>query len=138
MKNFIKSKLFTILIAFRRLVSFNRNIVSVHLPLLHDIPPHELDRLKCLLDVLQENYIFITPHNFELFLHGKYELTKIHLLLTFDDGFYSNYLVAKDLLKSHDIKAIFFVSTGFIDLKNKIEVKRKSSFNKILIMGNTH
>ena len=40
-------------------------------------------------------------------------------MLTFDDGFYSNYIIAKEVLKPLGIKAIFFVTTEFIDSKNK-------------------
>jgi peptidoglycan/xylan/chitin deacetylase (PgdA/CDA1 family) len=36
-------------------------------------------------------------------------------LLTFDDGFFSNYLLAKQILDPLGIKAIYFVPTDFID-----------------------
>jgi len=39
------------------------------------------------------------------------------VLLTFDDGFESNYIVAKEILRPRDIKAIFFVTYGFIGLR---------------------
>jgi peptidoglycan/xylan/chitin deacetylase (PgdA/CDA1 family) len=39
-----------------------------------------------------------------------------YVLITFDDGYLDNYLVAFPILKSHGAKATFFISTGFIDI----------------------
>jgi peptidoglycan/xylan/chitin deacetylase (PgdA/CDA1 family) len=38
-----------------------------------------------------------------------------YTLITFDDGYRDNYLVAFPLLKRHGLTATFFVSTGFLD-----------------------
>ena len=38
-----------------------------------------------------------------------------HVLITFDDGYLDNYTDALPVLKAHNVKASFFVSTGFID-----------------------
>ena len=37
------------------------------------------------------------------------------VLITFDDGYLDNYTAAFPILKSHDVRATFFVSTGFLD-----------------------
>ena len=51
-------------------------------------------------------------------------------MLTFDDGFYSNYIIAKEVLAPLGIKAIFFIPTGFIDSasKNKHKEYIKQNF----------
>ena len=41
-----------------------------------------------------------------------------NLLITFDDGLISNRIVAEKVLNPLGIKAIFFVVTDFIDIKN--------------------
>jgi len=38
-----------------------------------------------------------------------------YVLVTFDDGFIDNYTIAFPVLKSYGVRAIFFISTGFID-----------------------
>lgn len=77
--------------------------------ILHNLYPHQLLTLKSLLAYLQEQHGFLDPHTF---LEGD---IKPGLLLTFDDGFLSNYFVA-EILDELSIKAIFFVPTDFIGL----------------------
>ena len=107
--------MFLLVRKFEKLFSSSNDGVGVYVPILHDISTHQVDRLKDLLMLLQEKYIFIDPQNFALYLNGEYELENNHILLTFDDGYYSNYLIAKEVLGPLGIKSIFFVSTGFID-----------------------
>jgi peptidoglycan/xylan/chitin deacetylase (PgdA/CDA1 family) len=38
-----------------------------------------------------------------------------HVLLTFDDGYRDNYEIAYPILRSHGVRACFFVATGFLD-----------------------
>src|SRR3954454_4083863 len=38
-----------------------------------------------------------------------------YALLTFDDGYRDNHDIAFPILKSHDVRATFFVSTGVLD-----------------------
>ena len=38
-----------------------------------------------------------------------------NVLVTFDDGYVDNYRVAFPILKRHQIRAVFFIATGFID-----------------------
>ena len=65
----------------------------------------------------KKNWNFITQKQFELHISAKKKLKGKNILLTFDDGFYSNYLVAKKILNKLNIKAIFFVPSDFIKIK---------------------
>ena len=47
-----------------------------------------------------------------------------NLLITFDDGFKSNFYIAKTILKSLNIKAVFFVPSDFIKIKKKSNLKK--------------
>src|SRR5947207_3272621 len=38
-----------------------------------------------------------------------------HVMLTFDDGYRDNYEIAFPILRSHGVRACFFVATGFLD-----------------------
>ena len=51
--------------------------------------------------------------------HLRKKIRGKNVILTFDDGFYSNYLIAKKILKKHNIKAIFFIPYNFMMMKNK-------------------
>jgi len=98
---------------------FSSRKMAVYLPIFHNIPASEMERFKKLVDKLQEKHIFIDPKTFVSFLNGDLELTNNHLLVTFDDGYYSNYSAAKEVLDPLGIKAIFFVSTGFVDSNSR-------------------
>jgi peptidoglycan/xylan/chitin deacetylase (PgdA/CDA1 family) len=55
--------------------------------------------------------------------------TKKKLLLTFDDGFYSNKIIAKKILKKFNIKAIFFVPSKFVEMNNLELVNKFIKYN---------
>jgi len=91
--------------------------------ILHDIPTNEIEQFAILLKWLQKRWKFVTPDTFELMSNGDIPIIGRNLLLTFDDGFISNYEVATTVLKQLKIKAIFFVITDFINLNNNNEIK---------------
>ena len=47
-----------------------------------------------------------------------------NLLITFDDGFKSNFFVEKKILEKFDIKAIFFVPSDFIKLNSHSKTQK--------------
>jgi len=64
---------------------------------------------------ISEQYVFATPddlYNYKNTSSNK----KIKVLLTFDDGFYTNRVVAETILKKYNVKAIFFITEGFVGL----------------------
>lgn len=82
--------------------------------LYHDVPPQDLQRFSVTLQWLQRSWDFITPAAFEAVMQGREALDRDSLLLTFDDGFASNRMVAEQVLGPLGISALFFVVTEFI------------------------
>lgn len=94
---------------------------SLRVLLLHDVAPERLYLLKEYLIWISKFYTFIAPEDFELLMNNKKEIDRNYILLTFDDGFKSNYEIAVDILASLNIKAIFFIVPGLVSCKNKKE-----------------
>ena len=85
---------------------------------------------------VKRNAIFLTFHNFterDLIWFGKFvkryknriksidefdynNLNENDIFLSFDDGFHSNYIVAKNILDKHHIKGLFFLTNNFLNL----------------------
>lgn len=89
----------------------------------HNIPENKLELFKQQIYYLASIYRFLTPLQFLDFVNGKYCLSGINLLMTFDDGFKSNRIVAEKILAQFGIKGIFFVSTEFIGLQDTYKRK---------------
>lgn len=86
--------------------------------LFHDIPIEEFSKFTIQLEWLMKTWNFVSPGNFEEMLSSKNPVKGKNLLLTFDDGFSSNRLVAETILDPLGIKAIFFVISEFIEIKS--------------------
>ena len=91
---------------------------QVRVLLYHDVPSDEHEHFKDQLAKLKKHWKFITPEEFANHLNGNDILKGKNLLLTFDDGFISNKLVALKVLKSLEIKAIFFVLPNFVNMSD--------------------
>lgn len=87
--------------------------------LYHDISPRYIGNFDKQIKWLSSRWKFITPEEFSKIIDGKSTLEADSLLITFDDGFLSNYYVAKQVLSKYGIKAIFFVISDFLVLNNK-------------------
>lgn len=87
----------------------------------HDIPPNSIGLFSDQIKWIKRRWKFIDSETFGSIIMGNCPLNEDSLLLTFDDGFYSNYHVAMNVLNSMNIKAVFFVVSGFIDTKSEIE-----------------
>ena len=88
--------------------------------LFHDIAPNEVTSFTEKIDYLSKSYNFVTPNEFEAMTQGSKPIIGKNILLTFDDGYKSNFEIATQILDKRDIKAIFFVITDFVSL-SKIE-----------------
>jgi len=78
---------------------------------------HDLESTQAFLDSLiyiSLRWSIILPSEFEDMITGKRPIIGRNLLITFDDGFSSNYMIAKNILDPLDIKAIFFIVVNFV------------------------
>jgi peptidoglycan/xylan/chitin deacetylase (PgdA/CDA1 family) len=87
--------------------------------LYHDIWPDEVGLFGRQIKWLSRRWKFITPQEFELVLAGEMQIDQDSLLLTFDDGFFSNRIVVEQVLDPLGIKAVFFVISEFAALPDK-------------------
>ena len=78
---------------------------------LHNIKSSEEKWFVQMLDFFEENFQFINPSE----LSNIEDINKRAILLTFDDGFESNRKIAEKFLNPRNIKAIFFITTNFIN-----------------------
>lgn len=62
-----------------------------------------------------EGYTTITDHDLSLFYQGKKLLPSKPVMITFDDGYYSNYQYAYPVLKKLNMKATIFLITDTIE-----------------------
>lgn len=109
-KGFEKEVLFlSSLYKFFNFFSSNEIRVLVY----HHIEKKEFNLFYKQMTLIKKNWNFITPRQFDDHIKGKHRLKGKNVLLTFDDGFYSNFIVAKKILKKLKIKAIFFIPSDF-------------------------
>src|SRR3989338_7220744 len=93
---------------------------SLSILLYHDIPNHLFDSFRAQMQFLQKHYQLITPNEFEQIARGDKTVVGHQLLLSFDDGFKSNFHVAKEILTPLNIKALFFVPPSFVDCADRV------------------
>ena len=90
----------------------------------HHIEKEEFDLFYKQLILIKKNWNFITPDQFEDHIKGIHKLKGKNVLLTFDDGFYSNYIVCKKILEKLKIKAIFFIPSDFAKINLQSKAKK--------------
>tara|TARA_B100001250_G_C19625694_1_gene711420 strand:+ start:91 stop:963 length:873 start_codon:yes stop_codon:yes gene_type:complete len=103
--------------------------------ILHDVPTDQTVYLKELLIQLKKENNILNPKDFISVIKGKLNINHTHGVLTFDDGFYSNYTFAKEVLNPLGIKAIFFVVTEFIDSHRKNRSVQEEFIKKNYFLG---
>jgi peptidoglycan/xylan/chitin deacetylase (PgdA/CDA1 family) len=89
--------------------------------LCHDIPPERVADFRNLLEWLARRWVFVSPEEFETLVDGTSRLECDSLLLTFDDGFASNRVVAEAVLRPLGIKALFFIVGSFVTLSRRAD-----------------
>jgi peptidoglycan/xylan/chitin deacetylase (PgdA/CDA1 family) len=89
----------------------------------HDISPDNMLAFRRHMTFLYKKYKFIDPITFDEMMQGKRPMRGLNILLTFDDGFKSNYAAAETILKEMGIKAVFFITPNFINCRTRNEVK---------------
>ena len=89
----------------------------------HNIEKNNFSYLERILNDLKRKYKFIDPENLTN-VSGKN-----NILLTFDDGFESNYFFSKNVLEKLKIKAIFFIVSDLVNKKNVSGIVKKINKN---------
>lgn len=100
--------------------SKNRLRVLLH----HDIAPEEHTRFAAQLRWLSRTWTFVTPEHFSAMVLGETPIHGSNLLLTFDDGLASNRVVAEQVLNPMGIRALFFVVSDLVPIKDTLEARR--------------
>ena len=95
---------------------------------LHSIPENQHKWFDSFIRYISHHYEFIDPINL------KDEFSKsdgpARILLTFDDGFYSNRVLAETVLEKYRVKALFFVTEDFLGDQKSISFVRKMFYPK--------
>jgi peptidoglycan/xylan/chitin deacetylase (PgdA/CDA1 family) len=124
-----RNKILSLLYPFIRFINYVfkkikiRNNNELIVLLYHDISEIEAPSFKKQLIFIRKYWNFITPQEFEYYMVNKDKVKGRNVIITFDDGFYSNYLVAKSILSEFNIKALFFINPKFISCNNINESK---------------
>ena len=117
---------------------FKKRNCNFRILMLHNIEKKNFKLLEKNLKILKKEYNFIDPNKLSKY---QYPNTKNNLLLTFDDGFKSNFFFAKNILSKLKIKSIFFIISDLLNsdrhlkkaaIKNifpKNTIKRENNFN---------
>jgi len=98
--------------AILRIFGLNRDLVRIIL--MHDIPVGKHEIFKSQIEYISKKWNFITTKELEEHYSGKKKLKGRNVLLTFDDGFHSNKVIAEKILDPLGVKALFFVVGNFI------------------------
>jgi hypothetical protein len=97
---------------------------------IHNIDEKDfLDFERLILDLKKYEWKFITPNEFFLLKKETDKIIGKNILITFDDGYQSQYDFTKLILDKYNIKAIFFVINEFLSIKN--EDKKNFLQNKL-------
>ena len=96
---------------------------SLRVLIFHDIAPNDYVNFELQMRWLSINWNIITPENFSAMISGREKISGKNVLITFDDGFISNRLVAEKILNPLGIKALFFCVSDFINIIDEDEAK---------------
>ena len=87
----------------------------------HDIHRTEFPFFEQQIIWLQKWWKIITPNDFHEMISGRKPIEGKNLLITFDDGFKSNYFIAKEILNPLGIKCMFFIVSDFAKISDEFE-----------------
>ena len=92
---------------------------GVRLLLFHEILPSQLRRFESLIRFIGETHGFIAPGDYDRYRQGD----GIRYIVTFDDGFASEFKATRAVLDPLGVKALFFVCPGFVGLQGEAAVQ---------------
>lgn len=94
----------------------------------HDIEKDKEIFFYELIQNLQKNWNIISPREFKDNINGKISSNKKrNILLTFDDGYKSQKIITEKYLDPFNIKALFFIVSEFVKIK---DIKESQNFIK--------
>ena len=102
-----------------RLPNSDRRIV-----LFHEVDVSEEKRFTEQIENCSKNWNFINPEKLDLEKNGIVTRDSRDLILTFDDGFSSDFRIAQNVLNPRGIKAIFFIIPEFVSLATEDDQTR--------------
>lgn len=103
----------------RKSLGISNEFGRLRVLLFHDIAPNQYGVFKDKIEWLSKKWKFVGPEQFGDMLSGKKPVEGDSLLLTFDDGFCSDRVVAEKILNPMGIRALFFVISEFSKLDDK-------------------
>lgn len=95
----------------------------------HYVEKNRVKKFEKLIFELKSNFKILTPNEFEDIVLGKKKILKDSILLSFDDGYKSQFNVAKKILNKYKIKALFFITLNFIKMNTKTDIKKFLQYN---------
>ena len=101
--------------------------------MLHDIPAVQIMAFERFLEDLKVSRKILSPEEAELLLdgappeHPANDWGSLPVLISFDDGFVSNFGVAAKCLAGHGVKALFFVCPELVDLEGEAQARAIAS-----------
>jgi peptidoglycan/xylan/chitin deacetylase (PgdA/CDA1 family) len=91
--------------------------------LYHDIAPKDKVGFAEQIRWLARRWTFVSPQRFASMLSGEEPVQGRNLLITFDDGFASNRVIAEEILGPLGIRALFFVISDFVDIVDPVAAR---------------
>ncbi|MCB9169458.1 MAG: polysaccharide deacetylase family protein [Flavobacteriales bacterium] len=73
------------------------------------------DHFDAHLQVLKERYRVLSVAEFEHHLLHQRRFPRRSVLLTFDDGYADNHTIARPILETHGLQALFYIASGYIE-----------------------
>lgn len=92
--------------------------------LYHDVGPRDQSNFSAQMRWLKRSWNFVTVKQFEAMISREEPVRGRNLLLTFDDGFTSNRVVAEEILNPMGIRALFFVVSELVGIKDRMGARR--------------
>jgi peptidoglycan/xylan/chitin deacetylase (PgdA/CDA1 family) len=92
--------------------------------LYHDIAPRDQANFAAQMRWLKRSWRFVSAEQFAAMVSGQEPIRGRNLLLSFDDGFASNRVVAEEVLNPMGIRALFFVMSDFVGMEDKNEARQ--------------
>ncbi len=107
--------------------------------LYHDLKPEikEGDNTNSTTTIMkfEQDVVTLVEHGYqslslENYYQKKYDPTKDYFVLTFDDGYISNYQDVFPILKKYQMYADIFINTNSVDLKNHFNMKQAQEMER--------